>query len=205
MTAPVSCTGVILAGGAASRMDGEPKGLLRVHGTRIIDRVAGALAGAADRVVVSANAPDAATWLPSHTRLDDRRPGHGPLSGIHAALEATGTDLLVLAWDVPFVPAALLRALRDVGELGDAGIVAPLSRGPWGFEPLCAWFGAEMIEPVRAQLDAGDGRIGALAARARLVTVDVSSFGDPDEVFFNVNTRADLDRADAIAARLAGA
>lgn len=196
----MACTGVILAGGAAARMGGEAKGLLRVGGRRIIDRVASALAEAADHVVVSANTPGAAAWLPNLARIEDRRPGYGALSGIQAALEATGGDILTLAWDAPFVPSALLRALREAGELNHADMAAPASRSPWGFEPLCAWFGAGALDAVCAALDAHDGRVGALASRARLITVDVSSWGDPDEVFFNVNTHADLDRAEVIAA-----
>ena len=44
----MSCTGVILAGGAASRFGGLPKGLERVDGRRIIDRVASALREGSD-------------------------------------------------------------------------------------------------------------------------------------------------------------
>ncbi|MEY4608770.1 MAG: MobA-like transferase domain, partial [Gemmatimonadota bacterium] len=36
----MSCTGVILAGGGATRFGGRPKGLEVVAGERIIDRVA---------------------------------------------------------------------------------------------------------------------------------------------------------------------
>ena len=58
------CTGVILAGGAASRYGGLPKGLERVGGKRIIDRVAGALLEVTDDLLLVANSPDADTWLP---------------------------------------------------------------------------------------------------------------------------------------------
>jgi molybdopterin-guanine dinucleotide biosynthesis protein A len=201
---PRRCVGAILAGGSALRMHGVAKGLERVGGSRLIDLVATALAAAADEVIVVANAADAAGWLPGTPVVRDRRAGLGALGGIHAALDATAADVLTVPWDTPFVPAGLLRTLREVGEAGDADIVAPRSASPWGHEPLCAWFSRAALGPVGAALDAGDGRAGALAARANLSVVDVSSWGDGAELFFNVNTRADLDRAESIAARLRG-
>lgn len=197
------CTGAILAGGQSSRMGGTAKGLSVVNGARIIDRVAHALREATDSLIVVANDAAATIWIPSVPIVCDARPGLGALSGIHAAMRASGTDLLVLPWDAPFVPGPLLRALRDAGELEGAGMAAPVSRSPWGFEPLCCWIAAEAIHAVEALLDAHDGRVGALGTQLRLVTVDASSWGDPDDIFFNVNSPADLDRAAAIAAQLA--
>lgn len=204
MTTGSRCVGAILAGGAATRMHGAAKGLQQVAGTRIIDRVASAMRGAADDLLLVANADDAGEWLPGVAVARDRRPGFGALGGIHAALEAADADVLVLAWDTPFVPAGLLRALREAGELRHAMMVAPRSASPWGFEPLCAWFSHAALGLVTKQLDAGDARVGALAGRAQALSVDVSSWGDPDDLFFNVNTPDDLDRARTIAAREAG-
>jgi molybdopterin-guanine dinucleotide biosynthesis protein A len=196
------CTGAILAGGQSSRMGGTAKGLLTVGGERLIDRAATALRGATDALIIVANDPGAPAWIPGVPTVSDARPGLGALSGIHAALRASGTDLLVLAWDAPFVPGQLLRAVRDAGELEGAGMAAPASRSPWGFEPLCCWLSSDAIGPVEALLDANDGRVGALGAQLRLVTVDASSWGDPDDIFFNVNSPTDLDRAAAMAARM---
>ena len=112
------CTGVILAGGDAARFDGQPKGLERVGGARIIDRVALALAGASDALLLVANDPLADGWLPGVRTEPDVRPGAGALGGIHAALVRAGTPVLVVAWDMPFVAGDLLRTLRSLGEAG---------------------------------------------------------------------------------------
>ena len=197
------CTGVILAGGQASRMGGVPKGLLEICGIRMIDRVATALRAATDDLVLVANEPAADGWLSGVRRVADVERGLGALSGIHAALSATATDILVIAWDAPFVPAGLMRTLRNDGEQACAGMAAPKSQSPWGFEPLCAWFSHDALHATGTLLGARDGRVGALAERLTMTTVDASSWGDPDDIFFNVNTPADLDRAATIAARLA--
>ena len=47
-TPQMRCTGVVLAGGLATRYGGRPKGLEHVEGVRIIDRVAAALRAVAE-------------------------------------------------------------------------------------------------------------------------------------------------------------
>jgi molybdopterin-guanine dinucleotide biosynthesis protein A len=196
------CTGAILAGGAASRMSGEAKGLLRIGGSRILEHVAAALTESAGRIVISSNDPASAEWLPLVPQVADRRPGFGPLSGIHAALVAAQSDLLAVAWDMPFVSASLLRALRKAGELEGATVVAPKSDSPWGFEPLCAWYSIEALPHIEALLDAGDARAGAIGNRAQVLTLDVSSWGEPADLFLSVNTPEDLKRAESLVARM---
>lgn len=194
------CVGAILAGGAASRLGGQPKGLIHIGDERLLDRAAKALAEAADELLLVANVAEAADWLPGVRVVPDARPGFGPLSGIHSAITAAGTDVLVLAWDAPFVPGGLLRTLRESGDVHGAGAVVPVSDSPWGFEPLCGWFSASILPAITAQLDAGDGRVGALAQRTTFHTVDVAPWGDPADLFFNVNTPEDLGKAALIAA-----
>ena len=59
------CTGVVLAGGQATRYGGKAKGLERVAGVRVIDRVARALGEASDELLLIANDPEGASWLPA--------------------------------------------------------------------------------------------------------------------------------------------
>ena len=193
------CTGAILAGGRAVRMGGKPKGLELVGGRRILDRVADALRGATDAVILVANDPGADAWLPGVRVVPDLRPGHGPASGVHAALTAAGTDVLVVAWDAPFIPVGLLRALRTEGESANAGFVAPTSDSPWGFEPLCAWYAHAATSAVETVLATPGAGIGALASAVPTIRYDASSWGAPDAIFLNVNTPDDLERANAIA------
>jgi molybdenum cofactor guanylyltransferase len=87
---PPACTGVILAGGQASRFGGRPKGLEIVQGQRVIDRVARALRyalpHAAGELLLIANDPAATQWLPAVPVVPDVRPGFGSLGGLLTAL-----------------------------------------------------------------------------------------------------------------------
>jgi molybdopterin-guanine dinucleotide biosynthesis protein A len=192
------CTGAILAGGPATRYAGRPKGLERVEGERIIDRVASALRAATDHLVL-VGGDAAAAWLPGVRVVHDIRPGAGSLGGIHAAIVGTGTPVLVVAWDMPFVPAGLLSALRALGEQGFDAVV-PESRSPRGLEPLCAYYTPACVSAIERRLDAGDQRVIGFYEDVHLARLDaatVARFGDPTRLFLNVNAPDDLIRANA--------
>jgi molybdopterin-guanine dinucleotide biosynthesis protein A len=198
------CTGVILAGGQATRYAGRAKGLERVGGQRIIDRVAAALREVADDILLIANSPDAAGWLPGVRTAADVLPDQGSLGGIHAALAHAGTSVLVVAWDMPFVPAELLSCLRALGSQGDAAL--PESGSRRGVEPLCAWYSGACLAPIERRLKRGDRRVVSFFDDVRVVRLtaeDVRQFGDPEFMFMNVNTPDDLVKAEAHAATAA--
>jgi molybdopterin-guanine dinucleotide biosynthesis protein A len=188
-----------VAGGAATRYGGAPKGLLPVGGRRILDRVVESLERATGRPpVLIANAPEASEWRPDLPVYRDAVPGHGALSGILTAVEAVGPALCV-AWDMPFVPAALLAELAALLEGADAAL--PESDSRRGLEPLCAAYGTACGPAIRAAIARGDVRaIGFHAAvrLARLARADVLQYGDPGVVFFNVNSPDDLARAEVL-------
>lgn len=198
-------TGVVLAGGLATRYDGRAKGLERVGGRRILDRVAAALADAADELLLVANDPASAEWLPGVRVAADVRPRAGSLGGIHAALVHAGGPALVVAWDMPFVTAPLLRALRELGD--DADAVVPESDSKRGLEPLCAFYGPACVPAIERRLDAGDRRVIAFYDDVRLRRLDaaaVARFGDPALLFLNVNSPAELALAEAHASTTDG-
>lgn len=195
------CTGVILAGGAASRYGGRPKGLERVGGRRVIDRVAESLREAADSLLLIANDPGASAWLPDVPIAADVRTHCGSLGGIHAAIVRAGKPVLVVAWDMPFVPAALLRALRDAGARADAAL--PESGSRRGVEPLCAYYSTTCVPAIERRLDANDMRVISFFEDVRVERLpeqDVRRFGDPAVLFMNVNTPDDLALAERHAA-----
>ena len=194
------CTGVILAGGAASRYGGRPKGLERVAGRRVIDRVADALRVASDELLLIANDPDAHEWMPGIALASDVRGGCGSLGGIHAAIIRANSPVLVVAWDMPFVPSALLAALRHTGTSADVAV--PESGSKRGVEPLCAFYTPGCIPAIERRLDAGDRRVISFfddVRVQRLPEEEVRRFGDPAVMFMNVNTPDDLALAERYA------
>ena len=192
----------MLAGGAARRYGGIPKGLLTVGGRRILDRVVDAVqAVTGTPPLLIANASDAAAWRPDLKTLADARPGLGTLGGIYTAVTAAPGPVLCVAWDMPFVPEALLRVLSDRMATGSYDAVLPESSGRRGLEPLCAIYGPACAPAIARRLDQGDLMAISFHADVRVGIVplaEVRRFGDPDELFFNVNTPDDLARAEAL-------
>lgn len=190
----------VLAGGAARRYGGYPKGLVELAGRRILDRVVAAVeAVAAEAPLLVANAPEGPTWRPDLRTTPDARPGYGSLGGIYTAVVSGSGPVLCVAWDMPFVTADLLRALVTGSTGYDAFL--PESDGRRGMEPLCAVYGPACGPAIERQLARGDLRAIGFHPDVRVGTLPldrVREFGDPALLFFNVNTPEDLERAEAV-------
>lgn len=165
----------------------------------MLDRVVDALAEATGHApVLIANAADAAAWRPGLVVHRDVLEGQGSLGGILTAVEAVGLVVCV-AWDMPFVPAGLLRELAGLLEHADAAV--PESDSRRGLEPLCAAYGPACAGAIRAAIARGDQRAIGFHGGIRLARLPrerVLQYGDPGVVFFNVNTPDDLTRAESL-------
>ena len=191
--------GVILAGGGATRFEGRPKGLEMVGGRRILDRIADELGNALGTPpLLVANAPDAASWRPDLEVVADDQAGLGALGGIYTAVLKGPAPVVVVAWDMPFVQAALFRALAEGLDGADACL--PSSGGPRGMEPLCAAYGPACRTAIEQSLAAGDLRAIGFHRFLRVGILPIESVRglvDPAIAFFNVNTANDLAEAEA--------
>lgn len=195
-------TGAIISGGPATRFGGRPKGLEKVGGIRVIDRVATALSSATDALIIASSHPDAAAWIPGVPIAPDVLPVRASVTGIHAALVAARSAVMAIAWDMPFVPAPLVAEL--VARLA-AGATAVVPR-PAGAEPLCAAYSATARGHIEAMTAGGLMKLASILERLPGVEFveapALRRFGDPEVMFFNVNSAADLERAQAIARSL---
>jgi molybdopterin-guanine dinucleotide biosynthesis protein A len=179
--------------------------LERVRGRRIIDRVRAALEPAVDDLLLVANDPGGAAWLPGVRCEGDVLRDVGSVAGIHAALVHGRGPVIVVAWDMPFVPTALFRALRETGDAADAAV--PESDSRRGVEPLCAYYAPACIAAIEARVAAGDRRVVAFYDDVRVERIPaerVSAFGDPAVLFMNVNTPEERVLAEAHAATADG-
>lgn len=193
--------GAILAGGAASRFGGQPKGLEVVGGQRILDRLVDVMLDAFGALpLLVANATEAPSWRPDLRTVPDIRPGLGALGGILTAVCEAPAPVVVVAWDMPFVTAPLLRALGE----GLAGVdaVLPESGSRRGMEPLCAAYGPAVEAAIPHALAAGNQRAIGFHPWIRLRTLGadgLTRFGPPAQLFFNINDANDLAAARSMA------
>ena len=157
MTEPL---GVILAGGASSRM-GRDKALVEIAGRRMIDLVSDAL-GAAGLDVVVAGTPREAVDLPV---IEDAE-GSGPVAGLVGALTARpGRDLFVCAVDQPLLrPETVTKLLAIDGDL-----VAPLSQDV--LQVTCAAYRPGLFEVAKGVLRSPRASLLAIADTVEAVAV----------------------------------
>jgi molybdenum cofactor guanylyltransferase len=175
----------ILAGGAARRFGGCDKGALMIDGRSIRERQIMELSRLTSDILIVGARP---TPVPRARIVSDLVPGHGPLGGLHTALiESTGDRTIVVACDMPYITAPLLRHLLALTR--DADIVVPRTDG--GYHPLCAAYTRACIEPVAQRLADGRLKMTDLFAdvRVREVTAEeLEPFGDCRRLLSNVNT-----------------
>jgi molybdopterin-guanine dinucleotide biosynthesis protein A len=193
-------TGVIQAGGKSTRMGGRPKALLDLGGRRIIERVAAAIAGVVDDLLLVTNTPELYRFL-SLPMVPDAFPGGGSLGGIYSGLlAAPGDAAFTVACDMPFLQPDVARLV--VSRAADADVVIPKVAGQ--LETMHASYRKSCLPHMEARLRAGQLKIVGFFDQVRVLTIEeaeLAPYGDPAVMFMNVNTPEELARA----ARLVGA
>jgi molybdopterin-guanine dinucleotide biosynthesis protein A len=183
-------------------MGGAAKGLLTVGGRRILDRLVDAFLEAQGSLpLLVANATDAAHWREDLRVVSDLRPGGGSLGGLYTAVMQAPAPVVCVAWDMPFVPAALIRLLGE--GLARADVCIPASGGRRGLEPLCAGYGPGSGPAMAQALDRGDLRAIAFHESVRVQVVADGELrrvlgDDHARLWFNVNTVDDLAQANGM-------
>jgi molybdopterin-guanine dinucleotide biosynthesis protein A len=165
---------------------GREKALLEIEGETLVARAARKLSEVCEEVVTA----DAGRGLGPASVPDG--PGRGPVAGLLGAARARpGRALVVLAVDLPWVPATLLEELAR----SDADLALPRWAG--GVEPLCALYGPAALAVLEERV--GQGRLDlwtlpetpGLRVRC-LGDEEIRRFGEPARVFLNLNRPEDL-------------
>jgi molybdopterin-guanine dinucleotide biosynthesis protein A len=161
---------------------GRDKALLPFRGGALAGYVAATVAAAAGSATLIGD-PNKYGHL-GYLVIPDRSPGEGPLGGIETALTYAGADWnLILACDMPAIPAEFLRGLLDATEGLDADALVPA--GPSGRpEPLCAVYHRRCLETLRHAVEAGVRKITDALAGLRVAPFPV----DDAACFENLNT-----------------
>lgn len=191
---------VVLAGGRSTRM-GEDKALLKVTGRRMLEGAVRRLCGVFSEILISAN--DNAYEDLKIKIIPDEFQGSGPLGGIHAGLKHSRHRInFFTACDMPFIDVRL--AVYLVNLAGSCDAVVP-RMGDY-YQPLFAVYTKDCLQAVESRIQAGRNKITSFYDDIKIKFVDfdqLRQFGNPDEIFFNVNTPGDLELAKSIAGRKA--
>ena len=184
MSADAPLFGLVLAGGASTRMQRD-KAAIEYHGQSQLHWTFHLLTHVCAATFVSVR-PDqreepTRAGLP---QIVDRQPGIGPIAGISAALQAhPKAAWLVVACDLPFLNEQTLRYLIEHRDAHKLATVFKSSHDGLP-EPLCAIWEPASREPVLAYVAAGKQ-----CPRKFLINADALLLDLPDaRALDNVNT-----------------
>jgi molybdopterin-guanine dinucleotide biosynthesis protein A len=185
-------TGVILAGGASSRM-GSNKALLPYRGGRFIESIHRTLSELFPEVMIVTNNPEQYRFIPCR-KVPDLLPGLGALAGIHSALHHAGNPcIFAVACDMPYLNRNLIRHLAGLIRGND--VVIPESAH--GVEPLHAFYSKSALPAVENSLKGGRKRIVSFFPHVQVriaSSKEVARFDPAFASFWNVNTPDDYFR-----------
>lgn len=189
-----SVTGVILAGGQATRMGGIDKGLVTLAGQPMVEHIIERLRPQTSALIINANrSHDRYQQYQLPVVADHLGDYAGPLAGMASGLTASQTDWVVtVPCDSPLVPPDLVERLcqalqRDQAELA-------VAEGAGRLQPVFALLPRRLLPSLEAFLASGDRKIDRWYAQHHMAIAD---FADAPEAFLNVNTPADRDALEA--------
>ncbi len=183
----------VMAGGKSTRM-GEDKAFLKLGSQTLLVRALHLAHSVARDVRIGGEASKFAAF---GRVVEDVYPEHGPLGGIHAALQNTLTQLnLILAVDLPFVSSKFLEYLVSQAHASRAVVTVPRAAGGW--QPLCAIYGREFADLAEQSLREGRNKIDALFPQVETRVIDEEELqreGFSSDMFRNMNTQEELEKA----------
>lgn len=205
--------GFVLAGGKSTRM-GKDKAVLTLRGRTLLEHALATLRLVTPEVFVLG--PRELYGNCGAGVVEDIFPGCGPLAGIHAALSHSNTRFnLVIAVDTPFLSPEFLRYMAERAVSSGAAVTTPEIAGYR--QPLCSVYARDFLPIADEALkrpgsrDSGgnqakstDYKIVPLFPRDRTLVIseaDMAQFAFTPEMFDNLNTPEDLERARARSAR----
>lgn len=180
-------TGVVLAGGRATRMRGKDKGLEELNGKPLWKHVADTLSGQVASIAISANRNIDIYQRSGYAVYQDNLADYpGPLAGMLSVMQQSqGEWFLFCSCDTPFIPHHL--AERMVLQRGESPVV-------WVHDgerdhPTIALINKALIPDLQTYLAVGERRVMVFMRQSGGHSID---FSDLKSAFINVNTTEDL-------------
>ena len=148
-------TGIILAGGASSRM-GKDKGLCEFKGKSLVLYAIEALVPICGTILISSNNTEDYQKFGFDVVVDKHK-NIGPIGGIYSSLSRSSTQHnLVISCDTPFINIQLLEYV--LANSSDHDIVVP-EHGNSYIEPLAGYYSTSIISVLEYAIKVKDFKL----------------------------------------------
>ena len=185
-------TGLILAGGRATRMGGVDKGLQPLNGEAMVSHVLRRLQPQVGVMLINANRNQEAYRKFGTPVLPDVVTGYaGPLAGLHAGLAQSQTPWLVTApCDSPLLPEDLVMRLATALQRDDSDVAVATTGDASARQrhPVFMLVKTSLLPQLSTWLDAGGRKVDDWL---RSLKCAEAAF-DNEALFDNVNTNEQL-------------
>jgi len=179
--------GLILAGGAGSRVAGQDKGLIPWEGKTLVEHVICRIQPQVGKVLLSCNRNLKQYEQFSPNLVQDQRPDYqGPLAGLEAATSLLGDCeyLVIVACDTPLLPLDLVQRLLKPMQTGEDSPVISYANDGDRDQYLFAAVKCTALDSLNAYLESGQRAVRHWFDQQQAVAVD---FSDQQDAFENFN------------------
>lgn len=193
-------TGLILAGGRSSRMNGNDKGLVRLLDQPMIKHVINRLKPQVNTILISANRYTEQYQQYGYKVLPDEFDDfRGPLAGMAQGLINSESEyLLTVPCDGPLLPADLTQRMLHMVLVHQVRAVLAFD-GQYK-QPTYNLIHHSLLKDINHSLQCNEHKLGKWLMDHGALKVD---FSDQQKAFINVNTPDDLSAlADTLAEQL---
>ncbi|NOH79719.1 molybdenum cofactor guanylyltransferase MobA [Vibrio sp. RE86] len=178
---------VILAGGQASRMGGQDKGLVQLDNKPLIEHVIKRLTPQTSQILINANRNQETYARYAPVFGDQFANFPGPMGGIHAGLIHANTEWVgFVPCDSPQISHDLVQRFCDA--VTDETEILVAHDGDHQ-QPVFTLYKKSVLERLTAFLERGDRKIILLYNECNTKYVD---FSDDPHCFVNLNTPEEL-------------
>lgn len=183
MSSPIDA--VILAGGRATRMGGQDKGLVALNGKPMICYAIDRLKPQVSRLFINANRNQQDYQAFGLSVFTDTQTGYlGPLAGIVSGLQHSQSQYLLTApCDCPLLPTDLASKMLTALKQHNADLA--VATDGIRQQPVVMLLKTHLLDSIQKFLDDGQRKIDCWYAGHHVVEV---SFADQPFAFANINT-----------------
>ena len=185
-------TGVVLAGGRASRMGGIDKGLVEICGRPMCDLVIELLGPQVGYVVVNANRNLGEYAKFGATVIEDFFSGYlGPLAGVATVMRVAQTPwVITVPCDGPFLNKDYVRRMSEQVTPETKVVVA---RDSERLQPTFMLASTNIVDDLNSFLASGERKIDKWFIKHNYTTCD---FSDSPQCFVNINSEEERRQAE---------
>jgi len=193
-----SISGVILAGGKNSRVDGKNKTFFSIGSASIFERIYSVMNGFFDDLIVVTRSPECFLDWDISIVSDIYKP-YCSLNGIYSGLfHAKYPQAFIVACDTPFLSQELIKYMCETCK---SNIDVYLPKTYKGYEPLCAIYSKRCLNRFKSHLQMQKYKITNCFKSLKTSFIEESTIRSKDAEllsFFNINTSDDLNYANKI-------